>query len=135
MVVDINEASRFGILVTDSDGRIIEFEERSLKIHQVIWRQWEYIFLIGKSLKKLCVHYQIFTDWTLANMLFHISAQKIMQKIYSYKFRGYWKDVGTLESYWHANMELIDIVPEFNLYQSFGEYTRIVKRLNLNIYV
>ena len=38
----------------------------------------------------------------------------------SHEFNGYWKDVGTLSSYWEANMELIDIVPEFNLYIGTG---------------
>ena len=37
----------------------------------------------------------------------------------AYEFNGYWKDVGTLGSYWEANMELIDIIPEFNLYEEF----------------
>ena len=38
---------------------------------------------------------------------------------YVYEFNGYWKDVGTLGSYWESNMELIDIIPEFNLYEEF----------------
>ena len=42
-----------------------------------------------------------------------------------YEFNGYWKDVGTLTSYWESNMELIDIVPEFNLYEEFWKiYTK-----------
>ena len=45
--------------------------------------------------------------------------------LYAYEFNGYWKDVGTLTSYWEANMELIDIVPEFNLYEEYWKiYTR-----------
>ncbi len=45
--------------------------------------------------------------------------------IYAYEYNGYWKDVGTLKSYWEANMELIDIVPEFNLYEEFWKiYTK-----------
>jgi glucose-1-phosphate adenylyltransferase len=45
--------------------------------------------------------------------------------MYSYEFNGYWKDVGTLSSYWEANMELIDIVPEFNLYEEYWKiYTK-----------
>jgi len=45
--------------------------------------------------------------------------------MYAYEFTGYWKDVGTLSSYWEANMELIDIVPEFNLYEEYWKiYTR-----------
>ena len=41
------------------------------------------------------------------------------QRLFAYEFNGYWKDVGTLGSYWEANMELIDIVPEFNLYEEY----------------
>lgn len=45
--------------------------------------------------------------------------------LYAYEFNGYWKDVGTLSSYWEANMELIDIIPEFNLYEEFWKiYTK-----------
>ena len=41
------------------------------------------------------------------------------QRLFAYEYNGYWKDVGTLGSYWEANMELIDIIPEFNLYEEF----------------
>ena len=41
------------------------------------------------------------------------------QRLFAYEYNGYWKDVGTLGSYWEANMELIDIVPEFNLYEEY----------------
>jgi glucose-1-phosphate adenylyltransferase len=40
-------------------------------------------------------------------------------KLYAYRFNDYWKDVGTIESYWQSNMELIDTVPTFNLYDTF----------------
>ena len=47
------------------------------------------------------------------------------ERIFAYEFSGYWKDVGTLESYWQANMELIDIIPEFNLYEEYWKiYTK-----------
>ena len=47
------------------------------------------------------------------------------KKIYAYEYNGYWKDVGTLSSYWEANMELIDIIPEFNLYEEYWKiYTK-----------
>ena len=47
------------------------------------------------------------------------------QRLFAYEYNGYWKDVGTLGSYWEANMELIDIIPEFNLYEEFWKiYTR-----------
>ena len=41
------------------------------------------------------------------------------KRLFAYEYNGYWKDVGTLNSYWEANMELIDIIPEFNLYEEF----------------
>ena len=40
-------------------------------------------------------------------------------RLFAYEYNGYWKDVGTLTSYWEANMELIDIIPEFDLYEEF----------------
>jgi len=47
------------------------------------------------------------------------------ERLFAYEFNGYWKDVGTLGSYWEANMELIDVIPEFNLYEEFWKiYTR-----------
>ncbi len=47
------------------------------------------------------------------------------ERIYAFEFNGYWKDVGTLGSYWQANMELIDLIPEFNLYEEFWKiYTK-----------
>ena len=45
--------------------------------------------------------------------------------IFAYEFNGYWKDVGTLGSYWESNMELIDLIPVFNLYEEFWKiYTK-----------
>ena len=47
------------------------------------------------------------------------------RRLFAYEYNGYWKDVGTLGSYWEANMELIDIIPEFNLYEEFWKiYTK-----------
>ena len=49
-------------------------------------------------------------------------------RIFAYEYNGYWKDVGTLGSYWEANMELIDIIPEFNLYE---EYWRVYTKSDI----
>ena len=47
-------------------------------------------------------------------------------RIFAYEYNGYWKDVGTLGSYWESNMELIDLIPVFNLYEEFWKiYTNI----------
>lgn len=47
------------------------------------------------------------------------------RRLFAYEYNGYWKDVGTLGSYWEANMELIDLIPEFNLYEEYWKiYTK-----------
>ena len=59
-----------------------------------------------------------------ASMFFRIVKRKV-SRLFAYEYNGYWKDVGTLGSYWEANMELIDIIPEFNLYEEFWKiYTK-----------
>ena len=79
MPVPMEEAKRFGIVITDDNSKIQEFEEKPEHPHS----------------------------------------------IYAYEYNGYWKDVGTLHSYWEANMELIDIIPEFNLYEEYWKiYTK-----------
>ena len=60
----------------------------------------------------------------MVSILFRTATQ-LGQRIFAYEYNGYWKDVGTLGSYWEANMELIDIIPEFNLYEEYWKiYTK-----------
>lgn len=67
---------------------------------------------------------QISQTWILASMSSPY-CHKNGAPMYAYEFNGYWKDVGTLTSYWEANMELIDVVPEFNLYEEYWKiYTK-----------
>ena len=61
------------------------------------------------------------------------------KRLFAYEFNGYWKDVGTLGSYWEANMELIDLIPEFNLYEEYWKiYTNgavINSVIGPNVYI
>ena len=58
------------------------------------------------------------------NILF-LTVMHPSKRTFAYEYNGYWKDVGTLGSYWEANMELIDIIPEFNLYEEYWKiYTK-----------
>ena len=60
----------------------------------------------------------------LASISFR-TAMRRGERLFAYEYNGYWKDVGTLGSYWEANMELIDIIPEFNLYEEYWKiYTK-----------
>ena len=123
MPVPMEEASRFGIMITDDNNQITEFEEKPEHPRSNLASMGIYIF-----------------SWPiLRNALIQLSSQPNCDfgkhiipychdngnRLFAFEFNGYWKDVGTLGSYWEANMELIDIIPEFNLYEEFWKiYTK-----------
>lgn len=123
MPVSMEEASRFGIMITDDNNQITEFEEKPEHPRSNLASMGIYIF-----------------SWPiLRNALIQLSSQPNCDfgkhiipychdngnRLFAFEFNGYWKDVGTLGSYWEANMELIDIIPEFNLYEEFWKiYTK-----------
>ena len=123
MPVPMEEAKRFGIMITDENGRITEFEEKPEHPRSNLASMGIYIFDF-KVLKEALVK---MADQPALDFGKHVIPY-VHDKglgMYAYEFNGYWKDVGTLESYWHANMELIDIVPEFNLYEEYWKiYTK-----------
>jgi len=123
MPVPMEEAKRFGIMITDETGRITEFEEKPEHPRSNLASMGIYIFNF-KALKEALVK---MADQPALDFGKHIIPyiHDKGESLYAYEFNGYWKDVGTLESYWHANMELIDIVPEFNLYEEYWKiYTK-----------
>ncbi|MCL2718543.1 MAG: glucose-1-phosphate adenylyltransferase [Lachnospiraceae bacterium] len=123
MPVPIEEAKRFGVMITDGDKRITDFEEKPENPRSNLASMGIYIFNWA-TLKEALLN-----NADLPNLDFgkHVIpyCHKKDASLYAYEFNGYWKDVGTLESYWEANMELIDIVPEFNLYEEYWKiYTK-----------
>ncbi len=123
MPVPIEEASRFGILITDDDNRITEFEEKPANPRSNLASMGIYIFS-WKILKEALVKLK---DQKGCDFGKHIIPYCFENgnRLFAYEYNGYWKDVGTLSSYWEANMELIDIVPEFNLYEELWKiYTK-----------
>ena len=126
MPVPIEEAKRFGIMITDNERRITDFEEKPENPRSNLASMGIYIF--NWSVLKDA----LLSNADLPNLDFgkHVIpyCHKKEAPLYAYEFSGYWKDVGTLESYWEANMELIDIVPEFNLYE---EYWKIYTKTNI----
>ena len=115
MQVPLKEASRFGILNTNKDGTIYEFEEKPAKPKSDLASMGIYIFTAEKLFKYLELDNQSpnsendFGKNVLPAML------KAGEKMYSYRFEGYWKDVGTISSLWEANMDLLGVVPNFEL--------------------
>lgn len=117
------EASRFGVVITNDDGIISEFEEKPENPRSNKASMGIYIFN-WKILREALVTMK---DQPGCDFGKHIIpyGHENGNKICAYDFKGYWKDVGTLGSYWEANMELVDIVPEFNLYEEFWKiYTK-----------
>lgn len=123
MPVPLEEASRFGVMITDENRRIIDFEEKPEHPRSNLASMGIYIFN-WETLKEALVKnaQQPALDFGKHVIPY---CHKEGSPLYAYEFNGYWKDVGTLHSYWQANMELIDIVPEFNLYEEYWKiYTK-----------
>ena len=117
------EASRFGVAVADEDGNIRNFEEKPAHPSSNLASMGIYIFNY-KVLREALIALK---DQPGCDFGMHVIPyiQEKTHNIYAYEFNGYWKDVGTLSAYWQANMELISIIPEFNLYEEFWKvYTR-----------
>lgn len=113
--VPMKEASRFGIMNTDGDGRIVEFEEKpehpksnlaSMGIYIFNWKLLRKILLA--DMKNPDSHHDFGKD-VIPCLLNN------KKTLAAYKFKGYWKDVGTIDSLWEANMDLIDSRNELNL--------------------
>lgn len=115
MQVPLKEASRFGILNTNKDGTIYEFEEKPAHPKSDLASMGIYIFTAEKLFKYLELDNRNpdsendFGKNVLPMML------KAGEKMYSYRFEGYWKDVGTISSLWEANMDLLGVAPKFEL--------------------
>ena len=123
MPVPMEEAKRFGIMITDQNGRITDFEEKPENPRSNLASMGIYIFS-WKALKEALLANAEQPGLDFGKHIIPY-CHKQGSPLYAYEFNGYWKDVGTLNSYWEANMELIDIVPEFNLYEEYWKiYTR-----------
>ncbi len=123
MPVPMEEASRFGIMITDENRRITEFEEKPAHPRSNLASMGIYIFN-WKTLKEALVTMADEPALDFGKHVIPYCHQK-GAPLYAYEFNGYWKDVGTLSSYWEANMELIDLVPVFNLYEEYWKiYTK-----------
>lgn len=106
--VPMKEASRFGIMNTNETGQIVEFEEKPAQPKSNLASMGIYIF-DWKLLRKMLLADMKSTESN------HDFGKDIIpallndgKKLYAYKFKGYWKDVGTIDSLWEANMDLLD---------------------------
>jgi glucose-1-phosphate adenylyltransferase len=131
--VSREEACRFGVLSADEDLRVTSFREKPRKPQQVPGRQTcfasmgNYIFSTAKLVDVLKEGKRLHEDLDFGKHVIPLMLEK-RDKVFAYSFfdnqipgmgpseRGYWKDVGTLDSYYEANMDLISVSPHLNLY-------------------
>ncbi|MSS13695.1 glucose-1-phosphate adenylyltransferase [Porcincola intestinalis] len=113
--VPIREASRFGIMNTDETGRIVEFEEKPEHPKSNLASMGIYIFN-WKLLRKMLVADMKDSD-SAHDFGKNIIPQMLAdgKTLLAYEFKGYWKDVGTIDSLWEANMDLLDKKDELDL--------------------
>ena len=106
--VPMKEASRFGIMNTDETGRIVEFEEKPEHPKSNLASTGIYIFnwkLLRKTLLADMKNADSSHDFGKDIIPALLNDEK---KLCAYKYKGYWKDVGTIDSLWEANMDLLD---------------------------
>ena len=120
--VDYEEASRFGILDARKDLKITDFVEKPEEPPSNLASMGIYVFktdILLEVLEKYCSRED-------SDFGHHIIPPMIENnEVYVFKYNGYWRDVGTLDSYWQTNQELIQPVPDLNLYDSYWKfYTR-----------
>ncbi len=125
MEVPWEEASRFGIMNTDEENNILEFEEKptapksnkaSMGIYIFTWDKLRQYLVADENNKKSS---NDFGKNIIPSML------KDQQRLLAYDFEGYWKDVGTIESLWEANMDLLENPAPITLYdKSWRIYAR-----------
>jgi len=114
--VPMSEASRFGIMNTDADMLITEFDEKPDVPKNNLASMGVYVFdwkILQKYLQEDDANPDSENDFGKNIIPAMLAAG---EKLYAYEFSGYWKDVGTIQSLWEANMELLQDVPPINLY-------------------
>ncbi len=123
MPVPMEEASRFGVVITDDEKRILEFEEKPEHPRSNLASMGIYIFS-WPVLRDSLIAMKDQGNCDFGKHIIPYSHER-KQRLFAYEYNDYWKDVGTLGSYWEANMELVDLIPEFNLYEEYWKiYTK-----------
>lgn len=111
------DAHRFGTLIVDDDDRIVDFEEKPTDPRSTLISMGIYVFdtpVLTQALIDDAEDDDSQHDFG-RNILPELVAEPSW-KVYAYRFQGYWRDVGTIESYYQANMDLLEDIPELNLY-------------------
>jgi glucose-1-phosphate adenylyltransferase len=131
--VPLEEASRFGILETDEEGRVIRFEEKPIRPRSTLASMGIYVF-------RPEVLREVLTEDARNPESTHDFGKDIIPRmieayrVYAYRFSGYWVDVGTVQAYWEAHMDLLADNPPLDLHdREWVIHTRSEERPPVNI--
>ena len=116
--VPLEEASRMGIMNAHDNDHIYQFEEKPPQPKSNLASMGIYIFNWPVLKEALEADSHIHSDSDFGKHIIPMMLEH-EKRLFAYRFNNYWKDVGTVESYWMANMDLIQTVPDFNLYEDF----------------
>jgi len=116
--VSMDEASRMGIMNCDENDQVFEFEEKPEHPKSNLASMGNYIFSWPVLKEALEADSRVHPDSDFGKHIIPLLLQE-EKRMFAYRFNDYWRDVGTVESYWSANMDLIQTVPDFNLYEDF----------------
>jgi len=132
--VPLEEASQFGILGTDDDGGVVEFQEKPRKPRSTLASMGIYVFRTDVLAQRLAEDARLpdsshdFGQEVLPRML------ALGDRIYACPFEGYWVDVGTVQAYWEAHMDLLLGEPPLNLLdRNWVIHTRSEERPPVNL--
>jgi len=117
--VDQDETSRFGIITVDHNERIVNFEEKPKVAKSKLASMGIYVFnksVLVEALEEMARKQEGFDFGH--NVLPELIGK---YQVFGYRFRGYWRDVGTIETFWQTNMDLIVDLPDLNLYNPDNE--------------
>jgi glucose-1-phosphate adenylyltransferase len=121
--VDRAEATRMGICTLDTDGRVVDWEEKPAEPQSTLASMGVYVF------SRAALHTWLADD--AADFGHEVIPAMLAggAKVYGHRFTGYWRDVGTVEAYWKANLDLVGLVPPLDLFdRSWLIHTRSEER-------
>jgi glucose-1-phosphate adenylyltransferase len=117
-VIDVprSEASRFGIMICDEENRVVDFEEKPKEPRSTLASMGIYVFTWEKLRKYLIENENANTGSKDFGKDIIPAMLGNGERLFAYEFEGYWRDVGTLDSLWEANMDLLDPNAPLDLY-------------------
>lgn len=128
VVIPIEEGSRFGILETDAEGRVVSFEEKPEQPRGTLGSMGIYVFSRDSLVRVLIENAQSGNHHDFGHNIIPTMVAE-SRPVYAYPFTGYWQDVGTIQSYWEAHMALLNERSPFDLYDpSWIIHTRSEER-------